>query len=236
MTDHVTFSINPFYRRQTPDSKFSHFDGTDEQLLKEVEQNFPLRRKGKRLGSWLVAIPSQIGKARCHTPVLHVNRNCFLNAEVVAKNNGTPLICASVIGRKQRALYAEVVLYQHDQLVKMGEASSDADYEVVSLHASDVERQPPHPYEIAREVLSEGAQYDPRDICEAIVYWGTHAYAKPQFVRHANVEVADFIRRGDLDGAYVVRRRLVPDETEQDSREYLTALHSFMSQTDTLYR
>jgi len=236
MTEHVTFSINPFYRRQTPDSKFSHFDGTDEQLLKEVEQNFPLRRKGKRLGSYLVSISSQIGKAACHTPVLKVGKHCFLNAEVVAKDNGTPLICASVIGRKHLASYAEVVLYEHNQLVKMGEASSDADYEVVSLHASDVEQPPSHPYEIAREVLSEGAQYDARDICEAIIYWGTHAYAKPQFVRHAHVEVADHLRQSDLEGAYVARRKLVPDETEQDSRDYVMSLHSFMASTETLYK
>jgi hypothetical protein len=235
MTKQPTFSINPFYRRQTTESKFSHFDGTDEQLLKEVEQNFPLRREGKRNGAYIVPISPVVENARCYTPVVPVHRHSFLNTEVVAKAHGTPLICASLIGKKRAAEFAEVVIYERTQLVRIGEASGGADYEVVSLHASDVERQPSHPYEIARQVLNEGAKYDSHEICEAIIYWGTHAFVKPKFVQHAHVEVAKPLRKGDMTAAYQARRRLVPDELEEDSRGYIQALHSFMCETNTLY-
>ena len=45
-----TFGINQFFRRQTNDSKYSHFSGSDEELLSAIEQNFPLREKARYEG------------------------------------------------------------------------------------------------------------------------------------------------------------------------------------------
>jgi hypothetical protein len=232
----ITFAINHLYRRQTADSKYSHFDGTDQELIDAVNQNFPLRAEGYRQGTYMVPIETiYAGKHRVFTPVVKVDRRNFLNTEAVAHSQkDIPLICASVIARKVPAMFAKVCVYSHDALVKIGDHSSKADYEIVSLMGSDVENQPEHPYELARRVLREGASYTAKEICEAILYWGSHAYAKTKFAMHPNKEIADLIRKGDSNTAIKVRRKQVPEETSDDAAAYVTALYHFMQITNTL--
>jgi len=233
----ASFGINQFYRRQTAASKFSYFSGTDEQLLGVVEQNFPLRKKGKREGTWVVPIPVKISNAYCYDAVIPIHKMSFLNAETISRSkNEPPLICVSTIGPKAAAAYAEVILYERDLLKKTAEASTDKDYEIVSLNASDVKEQPDHPYEIARQVLDEGAQYDAQKICEAIRYWGIHAFVKTNFTRHVDKQVADAIKNGDSDGAIQIRRKKVPLESLSEATEYVQAVQNFLSHTGSYYR
>lgn len=231
-----TFGINNFYRRQTPDSKYSYFSGSEEQLLQAVEQNFPLRRGGRKAGTFLVPIPVKMGDDYCFTAIVLVSSHSFLNAECVAKSkNETPLICPSVIGRKQPASWAEVLVFPSKMLKEMGETTTGKDYDIVSLHASDVKDQPDHPYELARRVLDSGEQIDAESFSRSIIYWATHAFVKTRFVRHANKKVADLLRIGEMEKAIAVRQKQVPEESPAEAKAYVAALHTFMIETDTLY-
>lgn len=228
-----SIGINKFYRRQTADSKYSFFDGADESLILAVQQNFPLRKSGDQEGSIIVPIPAKIGEGSfCYSAVVEVNHYSFMNARCIAssQNNGQYLIAPSVISNKQRAKYAEVILFSHESLKEIGENSTDKDYEIVSLNASDIPNPPEHPYQIAHKVLNNNASYTPQEICEAIIYWGTHAFAKTKFSFHADKRIAKELNNGNLKKAIALRSALA-GETIEDAETYVNSLHNFMSVT-----
>lgn len=233
----LTIGIHPIYRRQTETSRHSHFVGTDEELINAVFQQFPLRRSGRKEGTFCVDLLPHTASQCVLTPVVKIKRGDFLNAECIAKEaKELPLICNSVVGRKQPARFAYVVVYSKDALDKVGATTSKNDYDIVALHGSDVENQPDHPYEIARQVLEHGnTSYSTKDICRAIRYWGTHAFAKSKFVRHVDKKIADAIRQGSYKVAVALRQKQVPEESVADATEYVNSLQRFMLETDTLY-
>jgi len=234
----TTIGINHFYRRQTIDSKYSYFSGTDEELLKAIEQNFPLRRPGRREGSWIIPLSGKINKnAVFYTPVVRARRHMLLNAECLARSKReTGLVCATGVGKKERAKFAQAILYSRHLLKKLGEKTdTDCDFEVVSVHGSDVKDPPEHPYDIARAVLNQGADYDPKIICEAILYWARHVYVKPRFTRHIDKDIARLIANGHSDKAVMLRRKRVPDETKEDAVAYIDSVQHFMHLTGRYY-
>jgi len=232
-----SFGINKFYRRQTVKSKYTHFEGPDEDLLKAVEQNFPLRKEGRREGAWVVSLAGTIGQNSFFTPVVKVHRYMILNAECLSRSSGDQsLVCASGIGHKVISQYAQVILYSADLLKELDQRCTKCDFEVVSIHGSDVPDQPDHPYDLARQVLQEGKQIDPRAICEAILYWGTHVYAKAEFTRHVDKDIADLISQGNADKAIVLRQKRCPDETPDAAADYVNLVGRFIHDTGKYYQ
>ena len=53
-----TIHMNSFARRQTPSSRFSHFTGTEDELLNRVHSGWAMRKQGYREGVALVTVPS----------------------------------------------------------------------------------------------------------------------------------------------------------------------------------
>ncbi len=95
-----------------------------------------------------------------------------------------PFVVVTARGEKAPAALVEVVCYRHDVLAAENNASTEADWEIVSINARDSqEKEPQHPVSMARNMLglSGGtpAEYTPKQFAEAIVYWSTRAMVEP---------------------------------------------------------
>lgn len=79
--------------------------------------------------------------------------------------------------------FASVVLYNKDTLVENGgKRSTDADWEIVCLLASPVEKEPMHPLVMARNMLEKPggtkSTYTAQEFAEAIYYWSQRVKTK----------------------------------------------------------
>lgn len=173
--------INNFVLRQTPESEFSHFIGSWETLALMVEKNFPKAKEGYREGVKLVPMPPELFKSgivdlrEVKEPV------AYLFADFKARRDGEePYLQVACLDNKQRAKYVHVVVYHKDVLGK--DASTDKEWEIVSINASLVKDEPMHPVTMARNQLGlEGGtvgSYSPEDFARAVLFWSQHAHCK----------------------------------------------------------
>ena len=168
--------INALALRQTAESKFSHFGGSVEEILLLTEEHFPAAKLGYRDGVVLVPVPPE----GFFSGVTEVTPETNLRAVFSARRKGEEpyLQVEAVGGEKLPAKAVELVLYRRDVLGS--DASSDAEWEVVSINARPTEGpEPPTPVAMARNFLGlEGgtqAVYTAEEIAHAIVYWSRRA-------------------------------------------------------------
>jgi Protein of unknown function (DUF3228) len=172
-----TIKLNDFVLRQTAESPYSHFDGTWDELLEMVKANLPRSREGFRDGVLLVPVPPD----RFRTAVTPLSRESILKAEFASRRaDEEPFIRVNVIGPKTRGAAAEVVVYRRDVLGP--EATTDADYEVISINVSLGDTpEPMHPVAMARNFLGLAGgtkgNYSAEQFARAIIFWATHAMA-----------------------------------------------------------
>lgn len=167
--------VNPFCKRQTPDSKFSHFRGTWDELVELVQNHFD----GSEEGVVAVDVPS----AGFFSGVTKLSEGCELKAEFVARRKGEePYVQITAIGgKKVPASSVRVILYNHETLKE--DASSDAPWEIISINASaaakEGEVEPLTPVAMARNYLSLAGgtkrEYSAEQFAEAIIFWSQHA-------------------------------------------------------------
>lgn len=144
-----TIHITKFVRRQTPQSGFSHWTLTDEQLLARVQANFDKKQKGYRDGVWLVPVEPD---GFFSSTVLLREGDKFVG-EYVARRPGeeprkSTYVVANKFGEaveKIEAVKCYVVLYSHDVLKEGDENETDADFEIVSVNASATDEDAPIP-------------------------------------------------------------------------------------------
>jgi hypothetical protein len=79
--------------------------------------------------------------------------------------------------------FVSVVVYSKDALLENnGTRSSDADWEIVAITASEVEDEPMHPLAMARNFLEKTggtfAPYDAKAFAESIYYWSQRTTVK----------------------------------------------------------
>lgn len=170
-----TISLNEFARRQTPESKYSHFTGSEEQLLNLVAGS--INRDDLGEGVEFVVIP--------------VDHSCFFSNTIVVDDTTTLVakfekrrdheeahIGVSTDNEKQPAKFAEIVLYSRDELAKNDEPCNGDDWEIISINASLEESEPMHPITMARNFLDmvggTKRDYSPAEFAEAIIYWSQH--------------------------------------------------------------
>jgi hypothetical protein len=139
-----TIAINPFVRRQTPASRFSHFDGSEEELLRRVHEHFYDAAPGYRDG--VVLVPVEPDGFWSSTVKLEPGDRLVGAFESRAPGE-EPRKETYVAGRsKQPAVAVDVVLYRGDVLRLNNEESSDADWEVIALVARlSTEPEPMNP-------------------------------------------------------------------------------------------
>ena len=107
-------AVNSFVRRQTADSKFSHFGGSEHELVGLVLKNFERAMPGYRDGVILVPVPPE----KFFSGVVEVTESTPLQATFGARRKGeAPYIdVVAVGGDKLPAQAVDVVLYRHDVL------------------------------------------------------------------------------------------------------------------------
>lgn len=178
-----SIGVSNFVRRQTPQSSYSHFEGTWSELVTLVEEHFDEGKQGYKPGVWLVPVPAE----RFRSNIVALTPNTPLTAHYAPRREGeAPFINVRAqggttpAGEKMPAKHAFVVLYSHAVLCEGGEASTDANWEIVSINARTEDAESPmDPMTMARNFLflpgGTRGEFTAQQFAESIVYWNQHA-------------------------------------------------------------
>jgi len=180
-----------FVKRQTPESGYSHFEGTWEQLeelvTKQMEADPTRIRPGYKDGVVLVDLVSY----GFRSAIVQLNEDSKLTANYAPRREGeAPFLRVSAKAEKQQAKHASVVLYRHDVLAENNERETDAEWEIVCIKARVTEEEEPmDPYTMARNFLhlvgGTKGDFSAEDFAKSIVYWNNHCMTtgKPKWYR-----------------------------------------------------
>lgn len=173
----MKIAVNPFCKRQTPESKYSHFDGSWDELVRLVEDHFI----DSNLGVVAVDVPAE----NFFSGVTKLSEESRLEAQFAARREGEePYVQVTAIGgMKVPASSVKVIVYSHEALANGDDASCDADWEIVSINASatarDGEAEPPTPVAMARNFLEMAGgtkrEYTAEEFARSIIFWSQHA-------------------------------------------------------------
>lgn len=122
--------VNPFCKkRHTPESEYSHFDGSWDELVRLVQDHFD----GSREGVVVLDVPAD----GFFSGVIKLSESSVLEAVFVARREGEdPYVHIRTIGvDKTPAKSVQVVLYSHETLAETGDNCSEADWEIISINA-----------------------------------------------------------------------------------------------------
>lgn len=137
----LSFAISNFVRRQTKESEFSYFEGSDDELLDRVTEAYGNHKEGYRDGVILVSV----NPAGFYSGVVQLREGDKLVGEYKARREGE--LAAKTVhvegGEKMPAMTVDVVLYRHDVLAENNEHSCEADWEIISINASATEGEVP---------------------------------------------------------------------------------------------
>lgn len=190
MTFSKLVACGEFVKRQTPESGYSHFDGTWEELERithdamcDVKNN----RVGYKPGVLLVDVPA----SRFYSAIVKLNEETKLTSNYAPRRKGeAAFIRTSAKAEKQPASYASVVLYRHDVLAENNERETDAEYEIVCIKARVTEEEEPmDPYTMARNFLhlkgGTKGDFSAEEFAKSIVYWNNHCMTtgKPKWYK-----------------------------------------------------
>ncbi len=168
-----------FVKRQTPDSGYSHYEGTWEHLefLTELYMDISFHvRQGYRDGVILVDLPEH----NFYSAIVELNEAVKLRANFAARRDGeAPFIRVSAKAKKQPARRATVVLYRHDVLAENNERETDAEWEIVAIKARVTEEEEPmDPYTMARNFLhltgGTKGDFTAEQFAKSIIFWNSH--------------------------------------------------------------
>ena len=123
-----------FAKRQTPESRFSHFNGTEGELLTLVFDNFFKGKQGYREGVWTVSVPPE----NFMSGVIKLSEGDELQASYESRREGeTPRKVVTTSGRKKLpARHVEIILYSREVLAEDPLYEPTADWEIISINAS----------------------------------------------------------------------------------------------------
>ena len=130
-------SINKFVERQTPTSRFSHFSGSDDELLTRIQQAWQQAKPGYRAGVLLVPVePSGF-----FSGVVELQEGDTLTGLYEARREGEKPRKALVVEGKEKmpAKAVDIVLYSSEVLAedKDNELPAEPDnWEIISINAS----------------------------------------------------------------------------------------------------
>ena len=168
--------ISNLVRRQTKDSRFSFFDGSWDGLAALVERHFDRAQPGYKDGVLLVPVPAE----QFFSGVVRITSETMLKATFTARREGEePYVqLVAVGGEKLPAKAVDIVIYRHDVLGD--DASTDAQWEIVSINARPTEEpEPLTPTAMMRNMLElpggTRAVYTAQEFALATRYWSQHA-------------------------------------------------------------
>jgi hypothetical protein len=143
----MTIVVNEFVKRQTPESRFSHFNGTWQELEALVEENWEHASPGYRDGVILIRVPS----AKFASCMVELKDGDRLVGEYKPRAKGEqPRKSIGVSSRRKvRAVTTDIVMYSSKALAETDQNSllpKQDNWEIVSINASSVKGDAPiHP-------------------------------------------------------------------------------------------
>lgn len=195
----TTIHISNFVRRQTPQSGFSHWTLSDDDLLARVLKNLEKATPGYREGVILVPVEPE-GFFSSTVSLQEGDR--FVGEYVSRKEGEEPRKATYVVSnrfgeqvQKSEAVSVYVVLYSHAVLLEGNENDTDADYEIVSINASATDEEAPIPTGalIANHLqLSGGTATNMSDsefvelLRKSVLYWKDKSLVCPEHLRLDN--------------------------------------------------
>ncbi len=183
-------SVNEFVLRQTPGSgKTYAIDWSFEAIAEHAEKQLLMGkyRPGYRDGVVLVSVdPEFVTRFVC--PYTKIDENTPLTATCVRRReNEQPYIqIRAKQGKQLKAGKVDLILYSHDVLAENDEFSTDAAWELISMHAvpQGVDSMPMGPVTMMRNQLElEGgtaAHYDSDEWAESVAFWQQYAAIEPE--------------------------------------------------------
>jgi hypothetical protein len=171
--------------RFKPELSSSHFDGTWDELVQIVRNNWQHRKQSPSNSQvFLIPVPAEL-LGRFYSPTMPVTESTPLKAEFKPRREGEePFINISADPlQKVPAKSAEVIVYSHAVLAKdeANFAPAPADYYIVAVKAyTETEPEPMSPVTMARNLLGlpggtrPEKPYTAEDFANAIIYWSRH--------------------------------------------------------------
>lgn len=196
-----TIAISDFVKRQTPESSFSHFSGTWDELLSRVRVNMHNAQPGYRDGVLRVPVPA-LG---FWSAVVTLEEGDKIEGGFIRRAPGEePRKSTFVRGDKQLAKCVDVILYRRDVLAETNEVSTDADWEVITFLArvtEDPAPMDPNTLMANHFQISGGTATNMDDaqfvvaLRESFMYWRDKAQCKPR--NTTNKELSDVANPAD---------------------------------------
>jgi len=191
-----------FVKRQIPESGYSHFNGTWEEL-EELTANIMSQSPGAITPGYkdgVVLVEFQTAAYMFSSAIVKLNEDSKMVASYAPRRLGEdPFIRVSAKAKKQKAKYASVVLYRHDVLAENNERETDAEWEIVAIKARVTEEEEPmDPYTMARNFLhlkgGTKGDFTAEQFAQSIVYWNNHCMTvgKPKWYKKIAVWLREF--------------------------------------------
>jgi hypothetical protein len=172
----LSVGINSFARRQTKDSPYSYWTGSDEELLKRVRSAKASDIKpGYKDGVIIVPVDPD----GFYSGVVELTGDSVITGHFGARReNEEPVLEVRATGHKVPAKFVEVILYSKEALD--GEVGSGADWDIISINGRATEEEEPmHPVAMARNQLrrvgGSPAEYTSDQWAKAVWYWAKRA-------------------------------------------------------------
>ena len=143
----MTLVVNDFVKRQTNESRFSHFGGTWPQLVGLVEENWESAKPGYRTGVILVPVPAH----RFFSSIVELKEGDELAGTFTPRQEGEhPRKTLTTTSRtKTPASSVAIVLYASAVLAEDGDNELppvEGNWEIISINASSTPGDTPiHP-------------------------------------------------------------------------------------------
>ncbi len=135
-------AMNSCAKRQTPESPFTHFEGTEEELIKMVSLDVAVGNSTQGYREGVILVPMD-DPSRFFTGMVELREGDILVGKFEARQEGEAPRRAIRVRRegqgKQPAKCVEIVLYRHDVLAEKDENETDAAWEIVSLNGYPTE-------------------------------------------------------------------------------------------------
>jgi len=142
----ATVAINSFARRHTDVSPYTHFNGTDQQLLQLIADAIKADEceTGYRDGVLLASVPAE----GFFTGLVVLMPEDKLTGKYSSRQPGESPRQSVYVDRgkqaeKQPAKAVQIILYSHDVLAEDDDAEHDTDYEVISINGYPTEECAP---------------------------------------------------------------------------------------------
>jgi hypothetical protein len=176
----ITVKANEFVARQTAESKFSNYEGTIEEVVEMA--HYKLNKMDPKEHAPIMKL--EVGPQGFKSGVVHVKKAMPLSSELVTRRDGEdPYIDTCAVGAGQKQDAAKVVLIVYSHVALAADATTNADYELVSINAQlTTEEEPLTPVTMSRNFLGRHggtkSEYTAEEFARSIAYWQDKAMIK----------------------------------------------------------